>query len=58
MDNFKSALNDAVSAWSKLSEEWEKIEADYSDEVSEHYPFNQDFSEMLRMLIDWRDSLR
>lgn len=57
MEDFKSALNEAISSWTKLSEEWEKIEDDHSDKLSEKYPFAKDFREVLRDLMEWKESL-
>ncbi|HDR8152425.1 TPA: hypothetical protein QC057_001332 [Bacillus cereus] len=47
MDEFNKALENAISAWQKLSEEWEKIETTHSDFLSEKYPFEKDFSEVI-----------
>lgn len=56
MDKFKQALSEAVSSWSRLSDEWEKIEAKHSDKISANYPFNKDFREVLHDLIEWKES--
>ncbi|WP_372814294.1 hypothetical protein [Paenibacillus sp.] len=58
MEQFKHALNEAISSWSKLSEEWEKIEETHSDTISENYPFDKDFREILNNMIEWREGLQ
>ncbi|GIP45061.1 hypothetical protein J45TS6_35200 [Paenibacillus sp. J45TS6] len=58
MDSFNQTLDDAISSWIKLSEEWEKIENTESDMLSEKYPFDKDFREVLHDLIEWRESLK
>jgi hypothetical protein len=45
MDKFNKALDEVISAWIKLSDEWEKIELTHSDKLAEGYPFNKDFGE-------------
>lgn len=58
MDDFKRALDEAINSWAKLSEEWEKIEETESDNLSNDYPFDKDFREVLHDLIDWRESIK
>lgn len=57
MEQFKQALIDAITSWSKLSEEWEKIEPTHSDIISKHYPFDKDFREILHDMIEWKENL-
>lgn len=57
MESFKVALRDTISAMTKLSEEWEKIEGDYSAVITEKYPFDKDFREILSDMIDWKGHL-
>ncbi|MDQ0902752.1 hypothetical protein [Paenibacillus sp. V4I7] len=57
MEPFLKALNQAISSWSELSREWELIEPNYSDKLSEGYPFNKDFNEVIHDLIEWREKL-
>jgi hypothetical protein len=57
MEAFKAALNDAIKSWSILSEEWDKIEAEKSDILSEKYPFEKDFREVLHDMLDWKENL-
>ncbi|MBO1581583.1 hypothetical protein [Bacillus sp. XF8] len=57
MDKFNKALDEAISAWIKLSDEWEKIELTHSDEIAEKYPFDKDFREVLADMMDWKESL-
>lgn len=57
MDNFKKALDEAIKSWANLSEQWEKIEAEKSDELSEKYPFQKDFREVLHDLMEWKEHL-
>ncbi|MCZ8514392.1 hypothetical protein O9H85_18585 [Paenibacillus filicis] len=52
MDPFLKALNEVIQSWAELSKEWELIEPDYSDELSEGYPFNKDFNEIVHELIE------
>lgn len=58
MDKFNKALDEAISAWSNLSDEWEKIELTHSDKLAEKYPFNKDFREVLMDMMDWKESLK
>ncbi|EFM09525.1 conserved hypothetical protein [Paenibacillus curdlanolyticus YK9] len=55
MEKFKQALDDAINSWAKLSQEWEKNEDVLADVITEGYPFNKDFNEVLLDLINWRD---
>lgn len=55
MNDFKNALNEAINSWSKLSGEWDKIEELHSDILSEKYPFQKDFRDVLRDLFEWRE---
>ncbi|WJE64685.1 hypothetical protein QRE63_01520 [Bacillus mycoides] len=57
MDKFNKALDEAISAWVKLSDEWEKIEPTHSDKLAEEYPFNKDFREVLTDMMNWKESL-
>lgn len=57
MENFLKALNEAIHAWSHLGEEWEKIEAEYSDRLSEGYPFDKDFREVISDLMEWKETI-
>lgn len=57
MEDFLKALNEAIHAWSHLSEEWEKIETDYSDQLSEGYPFDKDFREVIYDLKEWKEAI-
>ncbi|MFC5647822.1 hypothetical protein ACFPYJ_01565 [Paenibacillus solisilvae] len=57
MDEFKKALDIAIDACIKLGEEWDKIEESQSDKLSEQYPFNKDFREVLHDLLNWKESL-
>lgn len=50
MDQFNKALDEAISAWIKLSDEWEKIELTHSDKLAERYPVEKDFREVI---TDW-----
>jgi hypothetical protein len=52
------ALNEAIHSWSELSKEWEEIEVKYSDKLSEGYPFNKDFREVLSDMIEWKEKLK
>jgi predicted ATP-binding protein involved in virulence len=57
MEKFNKALIESIASWSKLSEEWEKIEATHSDIISKNYPFTKDFREILNDLIEWKESI-
>jgi hypothetical protein len=52
MDKFNKALDEVISAWIKLSDEWEKIELTHSDKLAEGYPFNKDFGEVILDLLE------
>ncbi|GLV67419.1 MULTISPECIES: hypothetical protein [Bacillus cereus group] len=57
MDKFNKALDEAISAWIKLSDEWEKIELTHSDKLAEGYPFNKDFGEVILDLVEWKEKI-
>lgn len=57
MEKFIKALNETINACSRLSEEWEKIEADYGDKLSEGYPFDKDFREVVFALMEWKEKI-
>lgn len=57
MEDFKKALDEAVSSWIKLSDQWEKIEITHSDKLAEKYPFNKDFREVISDMLEWKESL-
>lgn len=56
MNEFNKALENAITAWTKLSDEWEKIETTHSDKLSEKYPFEKDFREVITDLKEWKES--
>lgn len=58
MEQFKQALTEAITSWSKLSDEWEKIEDTHSDIVSKNYPFEKDFREILHGMMEWKENLQ
>lgn len=57
MDEFNKALENAISAGVKLSEEWEKIVVTHSDKLAEKYPFDKDFREIITDLQDWKNHI-
>ncbi|EOO24861.1 hypothetical protein ICM_05880 [Bacillus cereus BAG1X2-3] len=57
MENFNKALDEVISTWIKLSDEWEKIELTHSDKLAEKYPFEKDFQEIILDLIEWKEHL-
>ncbi|MEH7037188.1 hypothetical protein COM13_16120 [Bacillus pseudomycoides] len=57
MNEFNKALENAIFAWIKLSEEWEKIEATHSDKLAEKYPFEKDFREIIFDLQEWKNEI-
>ena len=58
VDEFKIALDKAIDSWLRLGAEWDKIEESHSDKLSEKYPFDKDFREVLHDLMDWKESLK
>ncbi|KFL86306.1 hypothetical protein P9G96_28210 [Bacillus paranthracis] len=58
LEKFNQALDEAIQAWIKLSDEWEKIEQTHSDKLSEKYPFNKDFREVISDLIEWKKQIK
>lgn len=58
MDQFNKALDEAISAWIKLSDEWKKIELTHSDKLAEGYPFEKDFREVVSDLIAWKENIK
>ncbi|MFT0563124.1 MULTISPECIES: hypothetical protein [unclassified Bacillus (in: firmicutes)] len=57
MDKFKKSLDECITAFTHLSEEWEKIEREHSDQLSEKYPFHKDFSELIIDMMEWKESI-
>ena len=57
MDSFKKALDELINSSIKLSEEWEKIDADFADKLAENYPFDKDFTEVIEDLKEWKKGL-
>ena len=57
MDQFNKALDDLIKAMNVLSEEWEKLDAQYSNELSENYPFEKDFQEVVSDVVYWRSTI-
>ncbi|CAM5786296.1 hypothetical protein [Brevibacillus borstelensis] len=52
MENFKKALDEAITAWKKLSDEWEKIEDIHPDKLAKKYPFDKDFREVVADMLE------
>ncbi|WP_273125256.1 hypothetical protein [Bacillus weihaiensis] len=57
MNKFNAALDEVIKSFEKLSLEWEEIEDTHSDVLSEKYPFNEDFREVVSSLKKWKDSI-
>ncbi|MED4342843.1 hypothetical protein [Bacillus licheniformis] len=57
MEKFNKALDEAISAWVKLSDEWEQIEETHSDKLAEKYPFDKDFREIIVDLQEWKQQI-
>lgn len=58
LEKFNQALDEPIQAWIKLSDEWEKIEQTHSDKLSEKYPFDKDFGEIICDLIEWKEHIK
>jgi transcriptional regulatory protein LevR len=58
LEKFNQALDEVIQAWIKLSDEWEKIERTHSDKLSEKYPFDKDFCEVISDLIEWKEHIK
>ena len=57
MDQFNKALDDVTKAMNILSEEWEKIDAQYSEHLSQNYPFEKEFQELICDVIHWKNTM-
>lgn len=57
MEQFKKALAVAIDAMADLEREFERMDADHSDDLSRGYPFGQDLSELVRLIMEWRESI-
>lgn len=57
MDNFKKSLDELIYAWSKVSEEWNRLNKDEAEFIKKNYPFGIGFQEFLHRLIDWRSEI-
>jgi len=58
MEEFKKALDEAIDTWIKLSEKWDMIEETHSDKLSEKYPFDKDFREVISDMLEWKENLK
>ena len=58
MEEFKKALDEAIDTWVKLSEKWDMIEETHSDKLSEKYPFDKDFREVISDMLEWKENLK
>lgn len=56
MDNFRSAVDELIYAWAKVSQEWDRLDEEKAAYITQHYPFDEDFKEMLHRLMDWRSN--
>ena len=57
LEKFNKSLDEAIEAWIKLSDEWEKIEQTHSDKLAEKYPFDKDFREVISELKEWKEQI-
>ena len=57
LEDFNKSLDEAINAWIKLSNEWDKIEETHSDKLAEKYPFDKDFREVIADMLEWKESL-
>jgi hypothetical protein len=58
MQGFQEALKVAVDSLSFLSLEFERLETDHSDLLSEGYPFSQDLREVVGRLMEWQETIK
>jgi hypothetical protein len=58
MQGFQEALKIAVNSLSLLSLEFERLETDHSDLLSEKYPFSQDLREVVGRLMEWQETIK
>ena len=58
MEEFKKALDEAIDTWIKLSEKCDMIEETHSDKLSEKYPFDKDFREVISDMLEWKENLK
>jgi hypothetical protein len=57
MERYLSSLEELVNAAVKVSMEWERIDADKSDELSNSYPLPVEFSMFISQLMQWHETL-
>jgi hypothetical protein len=58
MQGFQEALKVAVNSLSLLSLEFERLETDHSDQLTEDYPFSQDLREIVGRLMEWQETIK
>ncbi|WP_019779180.1 hypothetical protein [Streptococcus sobrinus] len=57
MNEFNKALDEVILACTKLSEEWEKIDATHADQLAKNYPFDKSFDEVIFFLKEWKENI-
>lgn len=57
MEEFRKRLNEASAALILLSAEFEKLESDHSDLLSEDYPFTVCLLEVVQGVLEWQETI-
>ncbi|MED1205602.1 hypothetical protein [Heyndrickxia acidicola] len=57
MNEFNKALDQAISSFSKLSEEWGKLDESNFEKLNKKYPFDKDFTEVILDLLEWKKEI-
>lgn len=57
MEQLKKALGEVVNSLVILEFVFKQLEAEHCDELSRAYPFDQDLSELVRLMMEWHESI-
>lgn len=57
MNQILSCLEAAIQALIKVSESWEKLEESHNEILTNFYPFNRDFEELILGFKTWKENI-
>lgn len=57
MEEFQMKLKEASNALILLSREFERLETDHSDLLSEGYPFSVCLLEVVHLMLNWQETI-
>jgi hypothetical protein len=57
MDEFIKVLEEFSNSSMKLSNVWNQLDEHDFNKISQHYPFNHNFEEIVQQILHWKSSL-